>query len=137
MANRRRRCLATVCGLGLLFALAQAAPPEERAARNEDATQVAKAWFTSLMSGETAVTTALSAVPFSFDGKEEVTSLVDLKERYDRIVSGKGKRDLKPTSVKIRSSSPDEVEVVLMIEDEGIVVSVKPGDAFRVMGFRD
>jgi len=52
-------------------------------------------------------------------------------------VANKGKRDLKLTSVKIESSSPEKVEVVLMIEDEGIVVVIKPGEAFRVVGFAD
>jgi len=48
-----------------------------------------------------------------------------------------GKRNLKPTSVKIEASSPENVEVILMIEDEGVAVSVKPGEAFRVVGFSD
>lgn len=123
--------------VGLVVTLVQAAPPEDAATRNDSAKQIAKAWFTSLMSGETAVTTALSAVPFSFDRKQEVKSLPDLKKLYDQIVAKKGKRDLKPTSIKIESSSPKSVDVVLMIEDEGVVVSVKPGDAFHVVGFSD
>ena len=140
MSRQRRRVvyrLAAICGLGLLAALARGASPEDEARRNEDAAQIAKAWFTSLMAGETAVTTALSGVPFSFDRKQEVKTLGELRELYDQIVAKKGKRDLKPTSVKIASSSPKNVAVVLMIDDEAVVVSVKPGEAFRAVGFED
>jgi hypothetical protein len=129
--------LVAVCGLGALIGRAHAAPEDAVAARNRDATQVASAWFTSLMQGETAVTTSLSAVPFSFDGKLEVKTLPELKKLYDKIVADKGKRDLKLTATKIKSSEPELVVVVLMIEDEGIAVSVKPGEAFRVVGFSD
>jgi len=118
-------------------AVARADPEETRAERESNASQVAKAWFTSLMQGETAVTTSLSDVPFAFDRKQEVKTLTDLKRLYDQVVAKKGKRELKPTSVKIESSSPEKVEVVLMIEDEGIVVVIKPGEAFRVVGFMD
>ena len=107
--------------------------------RDESAKQVAKAWFTSLMQGETAVTTSLSGVPFNFDGKQQVKTYSELKQLYDQIVAKKGKRDVKTTSIKIKSSSPEKVEVILMIEndDEGITVLVKPGAAFRVVGFVD
>jgi hypothetical protein len=111
-------------------------PPDER---DEIALQVAKAWFTSLMKGETAVTTALSDVPFSFDGKRNVESHGELKQIFDQVVARKGKRDLKPESAKIKSSSPDKIEVALKIEsdDEGIVITIKPEPAYRVVGFRD
>jgi len=137
MLRDRSVVAGAACALALAVGLAQAAPPPDEQERNENATQVAKAWFVSLMQGETAVTTALSAVPFAFDAKHEVRSLQDLKTLYDQVVAKKGKRDLKPTATKIKSSSPESVEVVLMIEDEGIAVHVKPGDAFRVVGFRD
>ena len=121
----------------LVAATVRAAPDDTQVDRDKNATQVAKAWFTSLMQGETAVTTSLSATPFSFDRKQEVTTLLELKKLYDQIVNKKGKRDLKPTSVKVMTSSPDRVEVVLMIGNEGIAVTVKPGEAFRVIGFSD
>lgn len=137
MSGCRVHRLAAVCSIALLMMVAQAVPEKETEVRNNSATQVARTWFTSLMRGETAVTTSLSAVPFSFDRKQEVKTLTDLKKLYDRVVKNKGKRDLKPTSVKIESSSAEKVEIVLMIEDEGIVVTVKPGEAFRVVGFWD
>lgn len=125
-------------GLAALFVFAATvAWAGQEDERDTNAMQVAKAWFTSLMQGETAVTTSLSAVPFAFDKTQEVKTLSDLKQLYDQVVAKKGKRDLKPTSVKIQSSSPEKVEVVLMIGDEGIVIEVKPGEAFRVIGFRD
>ena len=114
-----------------------AGPGYTQTERDRDATQVAKAWFTSLMQGETAVTTSLSAAPFSFDRKQEVKTLPELKKLYDQIVNKKGKRDLELTSVKTESSSPEKVEVILMIEDEGMAVTVRPGEAFRVIGFSD
>ena len=137
MSGCRVHRLAAVCSIALLMMVAQAVPENEKEVRNDSAAQVARTWFTSLMRGETAVTTSLSAVPFSFDRKQEVKTLTDLKKLYDRVVKNKGKRDLKPTSVKIESSSAEKVEIVLMIEDEGIVVTVKPGEAFRVVGFWD
>jgi hypothetical protein len=123
--------------VALVAATVWAAPDAAKVERDKNATQVAKAWFTSLMQGETAVTTSLSAVPFSFDRKHEVKTLLELKELYDQIVNKKGKRDLKATSVKVNTSSPEKVEVVLMIEDEGVAVTVRPGEAFRVIGFSD
>ncbi len=110
---------------------------DDQAEPDGNATQIAKAWFRSLMAGETVVTTSLSDVPFSFDRKKEIKTHTDLKERFDRVVAQKGKRNLKPTSVRITASAPEQVEVILMIEDEGIVVVVKPGEAFRVVGFSD
>ena len=117
--------------------MAWAGPGYTKVERDKDATQVAKAWFTSLMQGDTAITTSLSAMPFSFDRKQEVKRYSDLKKLFDQIVEKKGKRDIKPTSVKIESSSNEKVEVVLMIEDEGVVVAVKPGEVVRVVGFWD
>ncbi len=137
MLRKSMSWVAGVCALVLVVALVQAAPPEDAVIRNDSAEQIAGAWFTSLMSGETAVTTTLSAVPFAFDKKQEVKSLAALKKLYDEIAADKGSRDLKPTSIKVESSFPNNVNVVIMIDDEKLIVSVKPGDAFHVVGFRD
>ena len=119
-------------------AVAMADPADTNVQRDTNAEQVANAWFTSLMQGQTAVTTSLSEVPFDFDRKQGIKTHVDLKRLYDQVVEKKGKRDLKPTSIKIKSFSAEKVEVVLTIQDdEGILVTVKPGDAFRVVGFSD
>ena len=135
--RHRMRYFALPASVALLAAVAWAGPGYTKVERDKDATQVAKAWFTSLMQGDTAITTSLSAMPFSFDRKQEVKRYSDLKKLFDQIVEKKGKRDIKPTSVKIESSSNEKVEVVLMIEDEGVVVAVKPGEVFRVVGFWD
>ena len=124
----------------VLFAMvALVRPVCAQVEREQNAGQVAKAWFTSLMQGETAVTTSLSAVPFSFDEKRRIETLPDLKKLYDQVVENKGKRDLKVESVRVESSSPEKVVVILMVkgDDEAIAVTVKPGEAFRVVGFRD
>jgi len=64
------------------------------AQRDENAKRVAKVWFVSLMQGDTAATTSLSAVPFLFDGTRKITTHTELKKRYDRVVEEKGKRNL-------------------------------------------
>jgi hypothetical protein len=124
-----------VCGL--LLGLAQAAAPEADAPRDAAAQEVAEAWFNAWMSGRTAVAASLSAVPFSFDKTQEVKTLAELKKLFDQIVESKGKRDLKPTSVKVASSTAENVEVVFQLDKGAVSVSVKPGEAFRVVGFKD
>lgn len=126
-------------------AIAMADPTDTDDQRDTNAEQVAKAWFTSLVQGQTAVTTSLSEVPFDFDRKQEVKTHSDLKRLYDQVVEKKGTRDLTPNSIQIKSSSAEKVEVVLTIaDDEGtlsgleqVLVTIKPGDAFRVVGFSD
>jgi hypothetical protein len=134
----RKRCFAVPFVAVVLATMAFAGPANAVDERDKSATQVAKTWFTSLMGGDAAVTTSLSAVPFSFEGKE-VKTLPELEALYKQVIEKRGKRNLKATSVKIESSSPEKVVVVLMIEggDEGIMISVKPADAFRVVGFKD
>ena len=131
------KLIATVVVLSASVAAAE--PVDTDVERDDSAMQVAKAWFSSLMQGETAVTTSLSGVSFNFDGKQQVKTHLDLKKLYDQVVAKKGKRDLKLTSIRIKSSSPEKVEVSLMVEndDEAIDVLVKPGEAFRVVGFVD
>jgi hypothetical protein len=131
------QCAALTVAVVLASVTVWAGPSDANVERDRDATQVAKAWFTSLMQGESAVTTSLSAVPFSFDRKQEVKTLPELTTLYKQVADKNGKRDLKVSSVKIATSSPEKVEVVLMIEDEGIAVTIKPGEAFRVVGFSD
>ncbi len=107
--------------------------------RNNNATQIAKAWFTSLTEGETAVTTSLSSIPFDLDGKKVVATIPELKKIYQQVIEKKGKRSVKITSVKVESSTPDKVVLVLTIkdDDEAIRVFVKPSEAFKVVGFKD
>lgn len=121
----------------MFVAVAVAGQGYSKVERDRDAAQVAKAWFVSLIQGETAVTTSLSAVPFSFDKKQVVKTLTDLKKLYEQIVRKKGKRDIKPTSIKIQSTDDNKVEVVLMVGDESVVVEVDPGEVYRVVGFWD
>ncbi len=80
-------------------AVATADPADTNVQRDTNAEQVARAWFTSLMQGQTAVTTSLSEVPFDFDKKQEIKTHSDLKRLYDQVVEKKGKRDLKPLAI--------------------------------------
>ncbi len=123
----------------LIGGMVSAAPDEEKAARDDASVQVAKAWFLSLMQGTTAVTTSLSEVPFNLDGKKEIATINELNQIYDQIVKKKGKRNLKVASTKVGLSTPEKVTVSITIEgdDETISVAVKPGEAFRVIGFTD
>ncbi|MFK7852333.1 MAG: hypothetical protein AB8D78_15255 [Akkermansiaceae bacterium] len=132
------------CLLAPLFAIiiggvAFAAPDDAKTIRDDASAQVAKAWFISLMQGDTAVTTALSEAPFVMDGKHEIATITELKKLYDRVVEKKGKRNLKITSTKVTLSTPEKVTVSIAIEgdDETISVVVKPGEAFRVIAFTD
>ena len=90
------------------------------------------------MQGNTDVAISLSEVPFDLDKQQEVKALPDLKIIYDKIVSEKGKRDLIISYIEIKSSTPDKVEVILRIKDgEGVLVIVRPGDAYKIIGFWD
>ncbi len=139
------QCFALPITALILTAMAIARPGQADGTRDEgaaeiaNAVEVAKDWFTSLVRGETAVTASLSAVPFSFDGKHEIATLAELKGFYDGIVEKKGKRDILVASAKIESSSPEKIVVLITIEgsDETVSIFIKPGDAFRVVGFRD
>ena len=91
------------------------------------------------MQGDTAVTASLSEAPFSFDGKHEIATIIELKKLYDQVVEKKGKRNLKVSSTEVILSTPEKVTVTVAIEgdDETITVVVKPGESFRVIAFRD
>ena len=132
------------CLLAPLFAIliggmASAASDDAETVRDDASVKVAKAWFISLMQGHTAVTASLSEAPFSLDGKREIATMGELKKIYDQVVEKKGKRNLKVASTKVNLSTPEKVTVLITVEgdDKTISVFVKPGDAFRVIGFRD
>lgn len=119
-------------------------PTEEEAF----ATQVAAAWFRAVAGGEVAVSTTLSDVPFAWDRKEVVDTLAALRAKYTAVAADKGKRDIRPTSVRVveRKSEiagnvhPQRYLVVLLgigEDEEGIAVCVRPGDQYKVVGFTD
>ena len=116
-----------------------------KAERDENAKQVAKTWVVSWLQGETAVTTSLSAVPFSLDGKRNIETISELKAVYDELVKKNGKMKLKPKSIEIAESSMESVVVRITIpdddeggnDDETINITVKPGHASYVVGFVD
>jgi len=114
--------------------------------RQEKAKQVAATWFDSLMRGDTAVTTALSDVPFAMDRRHTVESIVELEKMLESVAAKKGKRDIKPTEIKVvvdekgiqKNAFPaDYIIVHLVIDDEGVALCVRPGDTFRVVGLSD
>lgn len=134
--------------LGVAAMLCVAAEPAKQGdpKRESKAKQVASAWFESLMRGDTAVTTALSDVPFAMDRKQTIESISELEKMLEAVVAKKGKRDIKPTTSKIGSDEKeiksdafpsDHIIVHLMIGDEGVTLCVKPGDTFKVIGLSD
>ena len=122
------------------------AVPAKDADREQNAKSVAKEWFKALMSGDVPTTMALSELPFALDRKRIIRNSQELKDVYEQVASKKGKRDLKPTKVTVFTSKSEIIQgcipvdalvVHILIEDEGVAVSVRPGDAYRVVGFSD
>ena len=136
-----------VCLAGyIMIAVAADQPNLSSAARPDKAKQVAATWFESLMCGDTAVTTALSDVPFALDRKRVIESLSELEKIYEQVVSGKGIRYMRVTDIKIHEDKAeilddtfpfDRIIVHMKVGNEHVAVCVKPGDAFRVVGFSD
>ena len=119
---------------------------QESSAREGKAKQVASAWANSLFSGETAVTTALSDVPFAVDRKQTIESIVELEALFESVVESKGKREIKVAGVTVLEASSEilhdvfpasYIVVQCEIAGEGIYLCVKPGDTYRVVGFSD
>jgi hypothetical protein len=134
-----------IFGLILLWvsSIGQDVDREKRAAAAKAA---AESWVNALLGGDAEKTMALSAVPFAWDKKHVVETLDDLKKKVEAVVADKGKRDLKATKVEVESDVSevrddcfpvDRVIVRVMLGDEGILVCVRPGSEFRVVGFRD
>jgi hypothetical protein len=144
-----KRSKATVPSVLTMLTLVVATCPAQEQAkdtREAKAKQVASAWFQSLMRGDTAVTTALSDVPFAMDRKQTIESIGELEKMLESVVKEKGKREIKPSAIKI---AEDQIEIQkqafpanfiivhIMIDDEGVALCVKPGDTFKVVGLSD
>jgi hypothetical protein len=134
-----------VLALGLAV---HAADVQPKARREAKAKQVASAWFQSLMQGDTAVTTALSDVPFAMDRKQTIESIAELEKMLESVLEKKGKRDIKPTAIKIavdqnqiqKDAFPANFIVVHLVidgDDEVIALCVKPGDTYKIVGLSD
>ena len=70
----------------------------------------------------------------------------ELEKILESVVEKKGKRDIKPSAVKVAEDSnkiendafpADFIIVLITIEDEGVALCVKPGDRFTVVGLSD
>ncbi len=125
---------------------ASPAPSQASSAREEKAKQVASAWANSLFSGETAVTTALSDVPFAMDRKQTIESIGELEKLFESVVESKGKRDIEVSEATVLQTSSDILNdvfpasyilVQLKVEGDGVHACVKPGDTYRVVGLSD
>jgi hypothetical protein len=133
-------------GTGICRAEDQAANRTDEK-RHAKAEQVARAFFVSLTQGDTAVTTALSDVPFALDRKRTIESISELEKLFETVVEEKGRRDIKPTEIKVvadeneiqEDAFPADYIMVLLIigDEEGVTLCVRPGDTFRVVGLSD
>lgn len=135
-----------VVGVVAVFGFAAETAKDNGPKRQDKAKQIASAFFNSLMRGDTAVTTALSDVPFAFDRQKTIESIVKLEEMFESIAGKKVKRDIKATSVTVLTDQTeiqkqafpaDYILVKVMLDDEGVLLCVKPGDTFKVVGFSD
>lgn len=147
----RPRLVATAVAICITAALAAAVlargpHQDDGVPRAEKAKQIASAYFTSLMRGDTAVTTSLSAVPFAWDREDVIESLPALEKLYESVAANKGKRDIALTSIAVHqnvsrivddSFADDRIIVHVMVGDEKIALCVRPGDAYKVVGFSD
>ncbi len=150
----RELIAAIIFMLGATMATADSSPPrgelhreslgelrvEKQAAesdRDASALEIARIWFSELVGGDADSALRVSSVPFTFDSRNVIETMPELKEAYDKVVENKGARDIEPTSLSIDASSPEKVVVLIMIEDEAVRVDVRPGDVFRIVGFRD
>jgi len=148
-----KRLIATSALVLLLAAAAvtaRAEPAEKEVAqtgpRAEKAKAAAEAWFNALTGADVKKSMALSATPFAWDGRQIVEKTADLEKLYQKVAEKKGARTLKPDSVTVaddkleiadRCFPVDRIIVMVKIEDEGIAVCVRPGDEYKVVGFRD
>lgn len=132
-------CLITALVALIITSISSAAADDAKNIRDDASTQVAKAWFISFANGDTAVTTALSEVPFNFGGIIEVKKIPVLKMMYDDVLRRKKKLNLKIAAAKVTESTPEKVTVSITVEgdDKTISIFVKPGETFRVIGFTE
>jgi len=109
--------------------------------------KVAAAYFEALTSGDVDKANSLAAAPFSFDGKETLKSMEEVRERHQSILTKKGKRTVPEyTLTTVEKSSPLDaklfpehvtVRITLAGGDEHVDVYVTRGDPPKVIGFRD
>ena len=116
-------------------------------------TDLAKGWFQALIGGKPEQALALSQVPFSWDRKTLHEKRDALESAYKQVAEKKGARELKLSSVEQLDADAEKTKkliegnylgketnvivVLIKIQDEGVLVFVKPGKSPRVVGFSD
>ena len=122
--------------------------PQDGNIRLDKAKQIATEWLDSSFRGDTAVTTALSDVPFAFDRKRTIETISEVEEFLESMVQSKGERELNVLDVSIitdeneilNKAFPANYIVVFIQLDkggDGVKLCVKPGDTFKVVGLSD
>jgi hypothetical protein len=127
----------------------KAADPAADKAREERQTKAkaaAAAWCDALLKGEGDKVTALSATPFSWDGKDVLETPEELEVEIKKVIKSKGARELKSDGATVASDKRETVDdcvpndrivVKLTVKDESVLVCVRPGTEFKVVGFKD
>ena len=118
MKKKVAACFVLVCIVCSSVLIVFAEPGDADPKREEKAKQIARAWFNSLMRGNTAVTTALSDVPFALDRKKIIESLPEVEKLYEQIVAKKGKREIKAKDVRINSDQREIKDYTIRGERE-------------------
>ena len=141
-------CLIVFCASVVAGAEGDAQPAGDKAKeeRQAKAKAAATAWCDALFQGDVAKVMALSATPFCWDGKTILETTEELEANLKKATEKKGARDLKSQDATIVSDKSETVEgcvpndrivVKLTVKGEGILVCVRPGKEFKVVGFRD
>lgn len=108
---------------------------------------VAAAYFDALIGGDVEKADALATVPYSFDRKEVLTEMAQVKEKHRAIVGKKGKRKVPEYTVSVPTDAPEldrkvfpaylVFRIAIVGDDEYVDIYVTKGDAPKVMGFSD
>jgi len=110
-------------------------------------TELASAYFESLITGDVQRANELSTVPFSFDRKEVLTRKEDLAAKYGQILAKKGKRPVPKYSTTLPKDAPaldpkvfprySVIRIIIDGSDEHIDIYVTTGENPKVIGFSD
>ncbi len=133
---------------------AEAAPAGSSAAvvevpvQGEPAQAVAMAWFNALIAGDVPKALALSSVPFSFDKRKLIATRQELEAQFQTVADTKGERPVPRSTItaehdgsrvasKYSGAETNLQAFRIVIEDERVLVFVRPSQPPTVVGFSD
>lgn len=115
------------------------------AASPDPAIRIAKTWFSALVQGQTAASLAVSAAPFSMDGKKLLNTQAELTAFYEKVASSKGARPAPSLTASLGGEPtcyqgqplPNDMVVVVVKRDGSRVAVCLAGNPLKVVGFKD